>query len=103
MRSVGLAVLVAFALAAGASAEVVAPRIQDGMLAVRPNGTPLVAYVRGTSLLVAARTSPGHWDAIRARSVAPGSTLAAFAAGASGPVTVVRGADERTLVLVRRR
>ena len=61
MRSVGLAVLVAFALAAGASAESVAPGIQDGMLAVTPNGTPLVAYVRGTSLMVAVRESPRRW------------------------------------------
>jgi hypothetical protein len=103
MRSVGLAVLVALALAAGASAEVVAPGTRDGMLAVMPNGKPLVAYVRGTSLLVAARTSPGHWHTTRVRTVAGGSTLAAFAAGPAGPVAVVRGAGERTLVLVRRR
>jgi hypothetical protein len=103
MRSVGLAVLVAFALATGASAEVVAPGIQDGMLAVTPNGMPLVAYVRGTSLLVAVRTSPGRWHTTRARTVAGGSTLVAFAAGPDGPVALVRGAAERTLVLVRRR
>lgn len=102
MRSAGLAVFVALALAAGASGEVVAPRIQDGMLAVMPNGTPLVAYVRGTSLLVATRASRGHWRTTRARRIAAGSSLVAFAAGAAGPVALIEGAGERTLVLVRR-
>jgi hypothetical protein len=102
MKRAGLAIFLALALATGASAEVVAPGIQDGMLAVTPNGTPLVAYVRGTSLMMAVRKSPGRWHAIRVRKVAIGSTIVAFAAGAAGPVAVVRGADERTLVLVRR-
>ncbi len=103
MRRVGLTVIVALSLAAGASAEVVAPGIKDGMLAVAPNGTPLVAYVRGTSLLMATRGPRGRWRTTRARTVAEGSSLVAFAAGSDGPIALIRGAGERTLVLVRRR
>jgi hypothetical protein len=102
MRSVGLAIFVALALAAGASAEVVAPGVQDGMLAVGPSGTPFVGYVRGSSLMVASRASSGRWHTDRARSIAPGSTLVDLAAGVKGPVALVQGANDRTLVLVRR-
>jgi hypothetical protein len=102
MRIAGLAIFIALAPAAAASAEVVAPGVRDGMVAVAPNGTPLVAYVRGASLQIAERAAPGRWRTTRARAVSAGSTLVGFAAGVNGPVALVRSADERTLVLVRR-
>jgi hypothetical protein len=96
-----LVVAVALAAAGGASGEVVAPRVQDGMLAVGPSGTPLVAYVRGAALEIAARS--GHWRTQRAGTVRAGSSVVAFAAGVRGPVAVVVGPNERTLLLVQRR
>jgi hypothetical protein len=101
MRSVGLALLIALALASGASAEVVAPGTRDGKVAVAPNGTPFVAYMRGTSLLVAKRTRPGHWRPARALALPRGSALIAFAVGANGPVALVQGGGDRTIAVVR--
>src|ERR671936_691577 len=92
MRGVGLASVIALALAAGASAEIVAPGIRDGRIAVTPNG----------SLVVATRTSRGRWRTMHAHRLAAGSNLVAFAAGADGPIAVVEGAESRTLVLLRR-
>jgi hypothetical protein len=102
MRSVGLTVIIALSLAGGASAEVVARGVHDGMVAVAPGGTPLVAYMRGASLDLATRAG-ARWHTARVRTVAPGSTLVAFASGAAGPVALVRDTDERTLLLLQRR
>ena len=102
MRGVGRALVIALALAPGASAEIVAPGVQDGRLAVGPGGTPFVAYLRGNALVVAARTSPGRWRTTHAHRVAAGSSLVAFAAGSDGPVAIVEGAEARTLLLLRR-
>src|SRR5919197_321399 len=102
MRSVGLAVVLALAFAGGASAEVVAPGVQDGMLAEMPNGTPLVASLHGNSLRVAVRTAPGRWHTTRGRAVAPGPPLVVFAAGGAGSVALIRGPDDRVLTLLRR-
>jgi hypothetical protein len=100
MRRAGLAVVVALALAGGASAELVAPRVQDGELAVAPDGRPFVAYVRGSVLRIVARTPAGRWRAARSAALAPGANLVAFVVGSSGPVALVLSADQRTLVLV---
>jgi hypothetical protein len=102
MRSVGLAVVIALSLASGASAEVVASGVHDGRIAVAPNGTPIVAYLRGSSFRVATRTSSGGWRTTHARRVAPGSNLVAFTAGMHGPIAVLQGAESRTLLLLRR-
>jgi hypothetical protein len=100
MKRPFLVVAVALAVAGSASGEVVAPGIQDGELAVGPAGTPLVAYIRGTALEIAARSN--HWRPQRAATIRDGSSLVAFAAGTQGPVAVVEGPAERTLLLVRR-
>ena len=47
MRSLALAVAVGLATAGSASAELAVPKVQDGMLAVSPSGTPFVAYLHG--------------------------------------------------------
>jgi hypothetical protein len=70
MRSVGLVVVAALALAGGASAQVIAPHVQDGELAVAPDGTPFVAYVRASTLRIASRAANGRWETRRAGSVA---------------------------------
>jgi hypothetical protein len=99
-----LAVGLALALVAGgsASAEVVAPRIHDGMLALAPNGKPAVAFVRRTALEISTRVSAHRWRTTRVASVSAGSKVVAFAVGAAGPVALVQSADDRTLLLVRR-
>jgi hypothetical protein len=102
MRSAGLVAVAALVLAGGASAQVVAPHVQDGELAVAPNGTPFVAYVRSSKLQIASRAANGRWQTRRAGPVATGAALVAFAAGKAGPVAVLLGPDERSLVLVRR-
>jgi hypothetical protein len=101
MKRVGLVVVAALALAGGASAQVVVPRVQDGELAVAPSGTPFVAYVRASTLRIASRTAKGRWQTRSAGPVAPGAALVAFDAGKAGPVAVLLGPDERSLVLVQ--
>jgi len=103
MRRLVLAFAIALAVVGGASAEVVARGVQNGMLALGPKGTPFVAYVRGSGLLIATRASKGRWRATRADSVSAGSQVMAFTVGVTGPVALVQSADDRTLVLVRRR
>jgi hypothetical protein len=102
MRSAGLVVVAAaLALAGGAQAHVVAPHVQDGELAVAPDGTPFVAYVRASALRIASRAAKGKWQTRGAGSVAPGAHLVAFDAGKDGPVAILLGQDERSLLLVR--
>ncbi len=101
LRSAALAFGLALVAAGSASAELVARGVRDGALALGPKGTPYVAYVRGTSLVIAARGSKG-WRAQTADSVASGSQVMAFEVGAAGPVALVQSADSRQLALVRR-
>ncbi|MGN6430525.1 MAG: hypothetical protein ACTHNB_07280 [Gaiellaceae bacterium] len=91
---------VALAVTGSASAELVA-RVPDGMIAVAPTGTPLVAFVRGQQLVVAQRTGRDRWTQQPVR-VARGSRLAAFKAGRAGPVAVVIGPGERSVSVLRR-
>jgi hypothetical protein len=99
-----LALIVAFGLAGAgtASAELAVPGVQDGMLAVSPSGTPLIAYLDGNGLEIAARSPSAGWRPVRAARMSPGSSLVAFAAGGRGPVAVIQGPGARTLVVVRR-
>ena len=102
MRRLALIVALGLAGAGTASAELAVPGVQNGMLAVSPGGTPLIAYLNGGSLEIAARSSGAGWRPVRAASVTPGSSLAAFAAGRRGPVAVIAGPGSRSLVVVRR-
>jgi hypothetical protein len=101
VRRLLLAGGLSLALAGSASAEVVAPGVQDGQLATTRAGRPVVAYVRGTSLAVATRIGANRWRTTRPASVSRGSTVAALEAGAAGTVAVVQSADARRLQLVR--
>ena len=92
----------ALVFVASATAEIIARGVQDGTLAVAPNGQPAVAYVRGKRVLIAERVSPGKWRTAHAASVSHGSEVAALRVGARGPVAVTLSADARTLMLVRR-
>jgi hypothetical protein len=104
MRSAGVAAAAAaLALTGGASAQVIAPHVQDGELAVAPDGTPFVAYVRASTLRIASRSPNGRWQTRKAGLVAHGASLVAFDAGKVGPVAVLLGPDERSLVLVQGR
>jgi len=91
---------VALAVAGRASAELVA-HVPDGMIAVTPSGTPLVGFVRGQQLVIARRAGRQRWTQQAAR-VPRGSRLAAFTAGVAGPVAVVIGPGDRTLIVLRR-
>jgi hypothetical protein len=101
MRLLVLTVTVALAVAGSASAELVA-RVPDGVIAVTPSGAPLVGYVHGRTLVIAQRKARDRWTGTAVGRVAPGSRLAAFRAGAAGPVAVVVGPGERSLSVFRR-
>src|SRR5215210_1165914 len=105
LRSAATASLTALALvaASGATAETVAPGVQDGLLALDGKGRPSVAFVRGTSFVIATRSRRGRWASVKPAAVTRGSNVMAFTVGRSGPVALVQSADERTLLLVRRR
>src|SRR5437764_1546641 len=91
----------ALAVTGSASGELVA-RVPDGMIAVAPPGEPLVGFVRGQGLVIAQRAGPERWTQQRVTRVSRGSRLAAFRAGAAGPVSVIIGPGDRSLVVVRR-
>jgi hypothetical protein len=95
--------VVALVVVGGASAEVVAPGVQDGLLALNPKGSPSVAFVRGSNLVVASRSAPKRWAQVKAAAVSPGSNVMAFEIGAAGPVVLVQSNDAREILLVRRR
>jgi len=86
-----------------ASADLVARGIQDGSLALGAKGTPYVAYVRGTRLVVATRVTRHRWRSEVVDNVSAGSQIMAFQVGKAGPVALVLSADSRRLDLVRRR
>src|SRR5205085_10129059 len=77
-------------------------RAPDGMIAVAPTGKPLVGFVRGQGLVIAQRAGPERWTQQQVTRVSKGSRLAAFKAGAAGPVAVIIGPADRSLVVVRR-
>ena len=103
LRSAALVAAIALVAAGGASAETVARGTSFGQLAVDAKGTPFVAYVYGSTLVVASRTAPNRWARADAASVPTGSSVMAFAIGAQGPVLLVGSADSRKIFLVRRR
>jgi hypothetical protein len=102
LRSAALGAAIALVSAGGASAEIVARGVQDGLLALNGKAVPSVAFVRGPTLYVSKRSAAGRWTAAAAASVSPGSTVTAFDVGPAGPVVLVESADVRTLLLVRR-
>jgi len=93
---------VALAVTGSASGELVA-QVSDGMVAVAPNGTPLVGFVRGQQLVIAQRTARDRWRQQAVSRVSRGSRLAAFKAGAAGPVAVIIGPSDRSLSVLTRR
>jgi hypothetical protein len=101
MRLLVVIATVGLAVTGSASAELVA-RVGDGMLAVNPSGAPLVSYVRGRTLVVSERKARDRWTARTVAPVASGSRLAAFRAGRAGPVAVVLGPSDRSLVVFRK-
>jgi hypothetical protein len=103
LRSAASVAAIALVTAGGASAEVVARGIQDGVLAVDAKGTPSVAWVRNSTLFVATRTGPGRWTRSAAAAMPAGSSVVAFETGAAGPVLLAQSGDDRTIVLVRPR
>src|SRR3954454_16242687 len=101
-RSAVLAFVIALVTGGGASAEVVARGVEDGQLALNAKGTPSVAFVRGSSFIVATRTAANRWAEAKAAAVSANSNVMAFAIGPDGPVALVQSADDRTLSIVRR-
>src|SRR4051812_30643954 len=101
-RSAVLAFVIALVTGGGASAEVVARGVEDGQLALNAKGTPSVAFVRGSSFIVATRTAANRWAKAKAAAVSANSNVMAFAIGPDGPVALVQSADDRTLSIVRR-
>ncbi len=100
-----LATAAACLLPSVAHAEVVAPAIEAAVLAVGPGGTPTVAYLDASALVVSTRTAAG-WRASRVRVPVPASEadVVAAAVGRDGrPVVLVQDAVRRTLVVAWRR
>src|SRR6478736_805790 len=103
LRSAAFVAAIALVTAGGASAEVVARGVQDGLLALDAKGTPSVAWVHHSTLFVGTRTPTGTWTRKATATVPPGSSAVAFEVGAAGPVALVQSGDDRTIVLVRPR
>src|SRR5262249_62096939 len=93
---------VALAVTGSASGELVA-QVSDGMVAVAPNGTPLVGFVRGQQLVIAQRTARDRWRQQAVNRVSGGSRLAAFKAGAAGPAEGIIGPSGPTPRVLTRR
>jgi hypothetical protein len=93
---------VALAVTGSASGELVA-RVSDGMIAVAPSGTPLIGFIRGQQLVIAQRMGRDRWRQQPVTQVSGGSRLAAFKAGAAGPVAVIIGPSDRSLTVLTRR
>ena len=102
LRSAALVAAIALVAAGGASAETVARGAAFGLLALDAKGIPSVAYVKGSTLVVATRAKPGTWTRAVVASVPSGSSAMAFSIGRRGPAVLVQSADDRTLLLVRR-
>jgi hypothetical protein len=103
LRSAACVAAIALVTAGGASAEVVARGVQDGLLALDAKGTPSVVWVHHSTLFFATRTGPHQWTRTATASVPVGSSAVAFQIGVAGPVLLVQSGDDRTVELVRRR
>jgi hypothetical protein len=103
LRSAASVAAIALVTAGGASAEVVARGVQDGLLALDAKGAPTVAWVHSSTLFLATRSGSGRWTRTATATVPPGSSVMAFEIGAAGPVALAQSGDDRTMVLVRRR
>ena len=103
IRTAAIGCVLALVAVAGASAEAVVRGIPDGLLALNGKGVPSVAFVRGSSLVIATRLGPRRWRQVKAAAVSRGSGVSAFQIGAAGPVALVQSADQREIMLVRRR
>ena len=103
LRSAASVAAIALVTAGGASAEVVARGVHDGMLALDAKGTPSAAWVHNSTLFLATRNGTGRWKRTATATVPAGSSVMAFEIGAAGPVLLAQSGDDRTMVLVRRR
>jgi hypothetical protein len=103
LRSAASVAAIALVTAGGATAEVVARGVQDGLLALDAKGTPSAAWVHNSTLFLATRTGSGRWTRTATATVPAGSSVMAFEIGAAGPVLLAQSGDDRTMVLVRRR
>jgi len=103
LRSAASVAAIALVTAGGASAEVVARGVHDGLLALDAKGTPSAAWVHNSTLFLATRDGTGRWGRTATATVPAGSSVMAFEIGAAGPVLLAQSGDDRTMVLVRRR
>jgi hypothetical protein len=77
------------ALPAPARAEIVAPTISGGLLAVAPDGSPRVAYMSGADLVVARRSADGWLFTGLGRAPGNGPVLAGLVVDRSGRPSVL--------------
>ena len=104
LRSAAFVAAIALVTAGGASAEVVARGVQDGLLALDAKGAPSVAWVHHSTLFVGTRARRGTAGRGRRRPrCLQARARSAFEIGAAGPVALVQSGDDRTIELVRRR
>src|SRR4051795_5634800 len=102
LRTAACVAAIALVTAGGASAEMVARGIQDGLLALDAKGSPSVVWVHHSTLFLATRSGPHRWTRTATASVPAGASAVAFRSGVAGPVMLVQSGDDRTVELVRR-
>jgi hypothetical protein len=89
-RRVALLVVIGLVAAPAAHAEIVTRDATAGALAAGPNGSPRVAYVVGSDLLVAARAAGGDWTAQRAAPLpGPDALVTGLAVDGAGRATAL--------------
>ena len=89
LRSAAFVAAIALVTAGGASAEVVARGVQDGLLALDAKGTPSVAWVHHSTLFVGTRAPTGTWTRKATATVPPGSIAPLRYSGRSGRMAAV--------------
>src|SRR4029078_5918402 len=96
IRSAACVAAIALVTAGGASAEVVARGVPDGLLTRDAKGAPSVAWVHNSTLFIATRSGPRSWTRARAASTPAGSSVVAFEIGAAGAGALAPDGGART-------
>jgi hypothetical protein len=97
-----IGLVAALALPAPAQGEIVAPTRADGLLAVAPDGSPRVAYLSGSDLVLAQRTSSGWVSKGLGHAPARAVVFGLVVDGAGRPSVLVEAGNGAWLALASR-
>ena len=84
----------ALALPAPAGAEIVSPTTGQGLLAVAPDGSPRVAFLSGSDVVVARRGATGWTFARAGRAPGRKPVLAGLSVDSKGRATILAEAED---------